>query len=54
MKYIYVCDQCQKIVEINKPMSEASKEERCECGEVMKRIYNSVGIKTNDGIKTNG
>ena len=51
MKYIYVCDQCQKVVEIDKPMSEASKEERCECGEILQRVYNIMGIKTGDGTK---
>ena len=51
MKYIYVCDQCQKVVEIDKPMSEASKEERCECGLVLQRVYNTGMIKTRDGIK---
>ena len=51
MKYIYVCDQCQKVVEIDKPMSEASRHEYCKCGREMSKVYSAPSIKTWDGVK---
>lgn len=50
MTYTYRCE-CGKTVEIDKPMSEASKQEKCKCGEILQRVYTTVGIKTNDGVK---
>ena len=51
MIYLYKCEKCKNEVEINKPMNEASKEEHCECGQSLKRVYTSSTIKTSDGIK---
>ena len=51
MTYQYKCHKCDTIKEINKPMAESSKEEVCECGELLTRVY-VVGVKTFfEGIK---
>ena len=59
MKYLYKCvnGNCKennKVVEIEKPMTESSKEENCEiCETELNRIYTSPGIKTaGDGYKS--
>jgi len=59
MTYLYKCvnqhKECNnKTTEINKPMSESSKEEVCpHCGHIMDRVYTSPGIKTaGDGYKS--
>ena len=59
MKYLYECKNencsCYKMaVTIDKPMSESSREEVCECcKEVIQRVFTSPGIKTfNDGYKS--
>ncbi len=57
MTYLYECrnDKCNnynKTVEIAKPVSESSKEEKCsECKEVLYRVFTSFGVKTADGYK---
>jgi len=58
MKYLYQCDneKCkifEKVVEIDKPISESSREEFCEeCKEPLNRIFTASGIKTSDGYKS--
>lgn len=52
MTYTYKCKECGELVEIDKPMSEASRREFCECGEEMAKVYSLAGIKTNDGVKS--
>lgn len=51
MTYAYICPKCNKEHNISKPMSDSDRIEHCECGEVLKRIYNTASIKTNDGVK---
>ena len=58
MKYLYKCtnQDCKENEipkEINKPISEASKEEYCtECEHQMQKIYSISGHKTfSDGYK---
>lgn len=52
MTYVYHCPHCDKDVEIEKSISEASRKEHCECGEVMAKVYSVGGIKTGDGVKS--
>ena len=51
MIYVYHCQYCDKDVEIEKSMSEASLREFCECGKEMRKVYSLASIKTNDGVK---
>ena len=51
MIYLYTCPQCNKETIIDKPMSESDRLEHCQCGAVLKRVYNTASIKTNDGVK---
>ena len=57
MRYNYKCvnDKCNdkdKVVVVDKPMSESNRVELCSsCTEVLNRIYSISGIKTGDGIK---
>lgn len=51
MTYIYTCQNCNKEILINKPMSESDLVEHCDCGAVLKRVYESLSIKTSDGVK---
>lgn len=51
MIYVYHCPKCDKYVEIEKSMSEASRIEFCECGEEMWKVYSLASIKTGDGVK---
>jgi predicted nucleic acid-binding Zn ribbon protein len=58
MTYLYKCENenCKNvdvIIEINKSITESSKEETCEwCAEKLKRVYTSPGVKTSDGFKS--
>lgn len=46
--YMYTCENCQNIVDRNKPMSEATNEETCEkCGGLMRRMYTPPGVQIN-------
>lgn len=38
-KYNYKCLSCNTSVDIEKPMKDASREEKCECGEVLTRMF---------------
>lgn len=51
MTYVYHCPHCDKEVEIEKSISEASRIEFCECGEEMAKVYSLESIKTGDGVK---
>jgi len=58
MLYEYTCenvdckDYMQKQV-ISKPMENVSDEEKCEtCKNVLRRIFGSFGLRTNDGFKS--
>lgn len=51
MTYLYHCPHCDKEVDIEKSMNEASRKEHCECGEVMAKVYSLSSIKTGDGVK---
>jgi putative FmdB family regulatory protein len=42
--YIYHCDQCNKDVEITKPMSKAVQKETCICGTSLRRVYNALAV----------
>lgn len=37
--YTYECKKCRKSKDIVKPMREATKEERCNCGSLLVRCY---------------
>ena len=52
MTYNYICDKCQKKYEITKRVKDYNRKELCECGEVIRKVYNAVSIKTNDGYKS--
>ena len=52
MTYVYHCSHCDKDVEIEKSMSDASRREFCECGEEMAKVYSLASIKTGDGVKS--
>ena len=52
MIYVYHCSHCDKDVEIEKSMSDASRIEYCECGEEMGKVYSLASIKTGDGVKS--
>jgi predicted nucleic acid-binding Zn ribbon protein len=43
VKYVYRCDNCHVDTEIDKPMAEASREERCTCGQTLRRRYTPFG-----------
>ena len=51
MTYVYHCPHCDKEVDIEKSMSEASRKEYFECGAVMAKVYSLASIKTCDGVK---
>ena len=52
MTYIYYCNQCKKHRDVEKPMVHSDRKEFCYvCGELLERVFNSVGIRTGDGIK---
>ena len=52
MTYLYKCKDCDSTVEVTKPMSESSTEEKCKvCGKVTIRVYTAPSIKTGDGLK---
>jgi len=51
MTYIYRCSLCNQIIEINKPMEDASDLEYCECGTELDRVYTAPRITTGDGSK---
>ena len=51
MTYAYHCPHCDKTIEVEKSMSEASSREYCECGEEMAKVYSLASIKTGDGVK---
>lgn len=51
MIYIYYCYKCDKTVEVEKSMNDASRKEYCECGQEVGRVYKVASIKTNDGVK---
>lgn len=43
--YRYECDDCQIINDIVKPMSESSREEKCDkCSTILRRIYTSFHV----------
>ena len=48
------CDECNKEVNVSKPMMESSREEFCEvCQHEMHRVFTPSGIKTfGDGYKS--
>ena len=58
MTYTYECRmidcKCRnEAVDVDKPMAESDREEKCECcGEVMQRIFTSPAVKTLDGFKS--
>jgi len=54
MRYPYKCNECNTDIIINKPMSEATKEEKClncDTEKPMQRVYTSPSTKTSDGFK---
>jgi len=51
MTYQYLCPQCNKEHTITKPMLDSNRVEHCECGEVLRRVYEAPVIGTNDGMK---
>ena len=52
MTYLYHCPHCDKDVEIEKSINEASLREFCECGKEVGRVYKVASIKTGDGVKS--
>jgi len=53
VRYLYGCDKCKTQVEITKPSTECSREEKCKvCDTVMDRIYTAPAISTADGRKS--
>lgn len=49
--YQYKCIKCDKDIVIQKPMKEATREEKCEvCESILKRVYDA----TNNQWKCNG
>jgi len=51
MRYCYRCSLCNEIIEIDKPMEDASDQEYCDCGQELERVYTSPRIRTGDGLK---
>ena len=52
MIYLYQCNDCMKIKEVEKSMIHHARVEKCKkCGKVMARIYTAPSIKTGDGFK---
>jgi putative FmdB family regulatory protein len=51
MTYVYHCSHCDKTIEVEKSISEASSIEYCKCGDEMAKVYSLASIKTNDGVK---
>lgn len=55
MVYSYVCPQCKRQIEVEKPMSEASRTEYCSvCGVEVERIYQPLPYSfgwTLDGLR---
>jgi len=51
MRYCYRCSLCNEIIEIDKPMEDASVLEYCDCGNELDRVYTSPSVWTGDGIK---
>ena len=51
MLYDYICDKCKKKYEIVKRVKDYNREEFCECGEKMRKVFSVGGIKTGDGVK---
>jgi predicted nucleic acid-binding Zn ribbon protein len=52
MIYKYKCPHCLHEINIDKPMSDSSREEHCEiCEGVLERVYVSPVILTADGMK---
>ena len=52
MCYDYFCDKCKKKYEIVKIVKDYNREEFCECGEEMAKVYSLASIKTGDGVKS--
>ena len=56
--YEYKCTnvECKKrneVIEITKPMANATKPEFCEeCGTPLQKVFSSPGVKTGDGYKS--
>ncbi len=44
MVYPYHCDRCGLNCEIQKPMSEASRPEKCKCGALLRRVYTAPSV----------
>jgi putative FmdB family regulatory protein len=45
MTYEYACDVCDVELEIQKPMAESSREEKCEdCGNVLRRVFSTPQV----------
>lgn len=43
--YDFKCDDCDQVVEVFRPMAEATDPLECKnCGKSMRRLYNSFGI----------
>ena len=51
MIYNYFCDTCKKVKEVKKAVKDYNREEFCECGEKMRKVFSVGGIKTGDGFK---
>ena len=40
MKYVFVCEECKIVTEVDRPVSLAGEDEGCPvCGEDMRRLY---------------
>lgn len=42
MTYPYYCSHCNITFDVKKPMSDASRLERCECGREGRRVYSGL------------
>lgn len=51
MIYNYFCDKCKKAKEVTKAVKDYNRDEVCECGEKMRKVFSASSIKTSDGFK---
>ena len=53
--YDYKCEDCEKLVEVRKPMDQWNRAEECpDCGKVMRRIFTPSHVKGNHTPKFHG
>ena len=45
MIYVFKCKHCHVEQEVNRPMADASKKQKCKCGKYMSRVYGGLEPK---------